>query len=104
VLTFDAADALGAEFDACVVGAGPGRHLPARSIFAARGVKVLSAGGRTAKSPVPGDPDLLAAEIAHPEHHDPTDIVAAHALGGSSHWWGGRSVPFEAVGLRRRGR
>lgn len=55
---------------------------------------VLDAGG---KQPVPGSPDILAAEIAHAGAHDPTEIVAAAALGGSSHWWGGRCLAFDHV-------
>jgi choline dehydrogenase-like flavoprotein len=94
VLTFDAG-VLDGEFDACVVGAGPAGIACALDL-SARGMKVLVLeAGR--EKPVPGNPDLLAAELTHPEHHDPTDIVAAHALGGSSHWWGGRSVPFDPV-------
>jgi choline dehydrogenase-like flavoprotein len=94
VLTYDAG-VLDTEFDACVVGAGPAGIACALDLRA-RGLKVLllEAGG---ERPVPGNPDLLAAERSHPEHHDPTDIVAAHALGGSSHWWGGRSVPFDPI-------
>lgn len=89
----DKAGVLETEFDTCVVGAGPAGIACALDL-AARGVKVLLLeAGR--ERPVPGNPDLLAAELSHPEHHDPTDIVAAHALGGSSHWWGGRSVPFD---------
>jgi choline dehydrogenase-like flavoprotein len=92
VLSFDAG-VLDAEFDACVVGAGPAGIACALDLRA-RGLKVLllEAGQ---ERPVPGNPDLLAADISHPEYHDPTNIVAAHALGGSSHWWGGRSVPFD---------
>jgi len=93
VLTTEAG-ALDAEFDACVVGAGPAGIACALDL-SSRGLKVLLLeAGR--ERPIPGNPDLLAAELSHPEHHDPTDIVAAHALGGSSHWWGGRSVPFDA--------
>lgn len=89
------ASVLETEFDACVVGAGPAGIACALDLRA-KGVRVLllEAGG---ERPVPGNPDLLAADIVHPEHHDPTNIVAAHALGGSSHWWGGRSVPFDGV-------
>jgi choline dehydrogenase-like flavoprotein len=92
VLRFDVG-VLDAEFDACVVGAGPAGIACALDLRA-RGLKVLLLeAGR--ERPVPGNPDLLAADISHPAHHDPTNIVAAHALGGSSHWWGGRSVPFD---------
>lgn len=89
------AGALDGEYDVCVVGAGPAGIACALDLSAC-GVKVLLLeAGR--EKPVPGNPDLLAAELSHPQHHDPTDIVAAHALGGSSHWWGGRSVPFDAA-------
>ena len=94
MLTFDAG-VLDAEFDACVVGAGPAGIACALDLNA-RGLKVLLLeAGR--EKPVPGNPDLLAADLSHPEHHDPTDLVAAHALGGSSHWWGGRSAPFDSA-------
>jgi choline dehydrogenase-like flavoprotein len=94
VLTFNAG-VLDTEFDACVVGAGPAGIACALDLGAS-GLKVLLLeAGR--EKPVPGEPDLLAAELSHPEHHDPTDIVAAHALGGSSHWWGGRSVPLDPL-------
>lgn len=81
------------EFDVCVVGAGPAGLACALDCHDA-GLKtlLLEAGG---ERPVPGDPDVLAAEIAHPAFHDPTSITAAQALGGSTHWWGGRSVPFD---------
>lgn len=94
MLTRDAG-VLETEFDACVVGAGPAGIACALDLRA-KGLKVLllEAGD---ERPVPGNPDLLAADIVQPAHHDPTNIVAAHALGGSSHWWGGRSVPFDAV-------
>ena len=65
----------------------PGGGLPER-----RRVLVLEAGSET---PVPGEPDLIAAEIADPKWHQATDIVAASALGGSSHWWCGRAVPLD---------
>ena len=94
MLTFNAG-VLNAEFDACVVGAGPAGIACALDLNTA-GFKVLVLeAGR--EKPVPGNPDLLAADVLHPEHHDPSDIIAAHALGGSSHWWGGRSVPFDPV-------
>lgn len=94
MLSFDPGS-LDGEFDACIMGAGPAGIACALDL-SAHGLKVLllEAG---AEKPVPGNPDLLAAERSHPEHHDPTDIVAAHALGGSSHWWGGRSVPFDPI-------
>lgn len=90
--------ALESEFDVCVVGAGPAGLACAFDLHDA-GLKValLEAGGAT---PIPGEPDVRAAEITHPEFHDPVDIVAASALGGSTHWWGGRSIPFDAADFR----
>ena len=92
MLTF-AAGVLDAEFEACIVGAGPA-GLACALDLTQRGVRVLvlEAGG---ERPVPGDPDLLAAEILHAEFHDPPADGAASALGGRSHWWGGRSAPLD---------
>jgi choline dehydrogenase-like flavoprotein len=58
---------------------------------------MLEAGG---EGPVPGNPDILAAQIDDDACHDPTEIVAASALGGTSHWWGGRAVPFDPIDFR----
>ena len=55
---------------------------------------LLEAGG---ERPIPGEPDILAAEIAQPAWHDPANIISAAALGGTSHWWGGRAVPFDVA-------
>ncbi|MEJ0059605.1 MAG: FAD-dependent oxidoreductase [Terricaulis sp.] len=91
-------DCLDHEFDVCVVGAGPaGLACALKAHDAGLSVLVLEAGD---KRPVPGDPDVLAADIVHAGFHDPTEIVAASALGGSSHWWGGRCMPFDEVDFR----
>ncbi|MES1200949.1 MAG: GMC oxidoreductase [Pseudomonadota bacterium] len=91
-------DALSEQYDVCVVGAGPaGIACALRAYDRGLRVLVLEAGGKT---PVPGDPDVLAAEISHPQFHDSTDIAAASALGGSSHWWGGRCAPFDIADFR----
>jgi len=92
------ASALDQEFDVCVIGAGPAGLACAFDLHDA-GFKValLEAGG---ERPIAGEPDVRAAEIAHPEFHDPVDIVAASALGGSTHWWGGRSIPFDPADFR----
>ncbi len=90
--------ALEGEFDVCVVGAGPAGLACAFDCHDA-GLKtlLLEAGGET---PVPGEPDILAADIADSAWHDPTSITAAHALGGSTHWWGGRSVQLDPADFR----
>ncbi len=83
------------DYDVCIVGAGPAGiacALGARD----RGLRVLmlEAG---AERPIPGVPDVLAADIAHADSHDPPDIVSASALGGASHWWGGRTVALDPI-------
>jgi hypothetical protein len=92
------AGALNQAYDVCIVGAGPAGLACAFSCHD-RGMRVLvlDAGGRR---PVPGTPDLLAAEIVNPNAHDPVEIISASALGGSSHWWGGRSVPMDETDMR----
>jgi len=90
--------ALNGAYDVCVVGAGPAGLACAFDLHdAGLRVLLLEAGG---ERPVPGEPDVRAAEIAHPAFHDPVDIVAASALGGSTHWWGGRCVPFDESDFR----
>ncbi len=92
------ASALDADYDVCVIGAGPAGLACAFDLHdAGLRVLLLEAGG---EQPVPGEPDVRAAEIAHPDCHDPIDIVAASALGGSTHWWGGRSIPFDPADFR----
>ncbi len=94
-----APDVLAGEFDVCIVGAGPA-GLACAFACHDRGLKVLvlDAGG---ERPVPGNPDILAAEIANTKAHDPVELVAASALGGTAHWWGGRCVPLDPVDFRK---
>jgi len=90
--------ALDRAYDVCIVGAGPAGLACAFDCHDA-GLKtlVLEAGGH---NPIPGAPDILAADISDPAWHDPISIVAASALGGTSHWWGGRCVPLDAADFR----
>lgn len=85
-------------FDVCIVGAGPAGLACAFDCHDA-GLKtlLLEAGG---ENPAPGEPDILAAEISDDAWHDPTTITSAAALGGSTHWWGGRSVPLDPADFR----
>jgi choline dehydrogenase-like flavoprotein len=90
--------AFDADYDVCVIGAGPAGLACAFDCHdGGLRVLVLEAGG---ERPAPGVPDVRAAEILHPDFHDPVDIVAASALGGSTHWWGGRSVPLDEADFR----
>lgn len=91
-------DAFGASYDVCIVGAGPA-GIACALRCQRRGLRTLliEAGG---ERPVPGHPDIIAADIAEPQWHDPPDIISAAALGGTSHWWGGRSVPLDPVDFR----
>jgi choline dehydrogenase-like flavoprotein len=90
--------ALDNAFDVCIVGAGPAGLACAFDCHDA-GLKtlLLEAGG---ENPVPGEPDILAAEINDSAWHDPTTITSASALGGSTHWWGGRGVPLDPADFR----
>jgi choline dehydrogenase-like flavoprotein len=89
------AAALDADYDVCVVGAGPAGLACGFSCHD-QGLRVLmlEAGGAR---PAARAPDILAAEVADPKWHDPVDLVSACALGGTSHWWGGRAVPLDPV-------
>lgn len=90
---FASSEAAQAFHDVCIIGSGPAGLATAISLHG-RGLRVLllDAGGR---HPVPGSPDVIAAQIEHPNAHWPTELTAAAALGGSSHWWGGRLVQFD---------
>lgn len=88
-------DALDASYDVCVVGSGPaGLACALRCVERGLRTLMIEAGGARA---TPGQPDVLAADIGDPTSHDPTNITSAAALGGTSHWWGGRSVPFDPI-------
>lgn len=94
-MAFVTRDALDSDYDVCIVGAGPAGIAGAlRCHDLGLRTLLLEAGKHT---PTPGQPDILAADIANSRYHDPTSITSAAALGGTSHWWGGRSVPFDAA-------
>lgn len=86
-------------YDLCVVGAGPAGLAVA---FGAhdRGMRVLvlEAGGQ---SPSFASRPMLAAEISDPATHAPVEVATTPALGGTSHLWGGRAVPFDPVDFAR---
>lgn len=89
------ADCLEKTFDVCVVGSGPAGLATAFGCHArGLGVLVIEAGGRMA---APATATLGMPEIAAPEWHAGSDLTSCAALGGTSHWWGGRTMPLDPV-------
>ena len=78
-----------------MIGAGPS-GLAAAFGCHDRGLRVLviEAGG---KKPTQRVAAIVRAEITSPTFHAPVEIASCAALGGTSHWWGGRSVPLDPV-------
>lgn len=79
----------------CVVGSGPvGLSLAVEC--ARRGIRtlLLEAGGDAA---LPQVQHLSDAQIVEPARHDDMAIAVARRLGGTSHLWGGRCLPFDPV-------
>ena len=94
------ADCLEKTYDVCIVGSGPAGLAAAFSCHA-RGldVLVLEAGGR---APAPALATLGQPGITTPEWHAGPALTSCSALGGTSHWWGGRSVPLDPVDFEDR--
>lgn len=87
-----------APHDVCVVGAGP-VGLAAALGCARRGLKVLLLeSGDVAARGAPAD----LWDGLDPARHAPPEVATCRALGGTSHWWGGRCVPLDAVDLETR--
>lgn len=84
----------------CVIGSGP-VGLSIAVECARRGVPtlLLEAGGKGALSEVQ---HLSDAERIEPARHDDMSIAVARRLGGTSHLWGGRCVPFDPVDFAAR--
>jgi len=89
-----------AQFDLCVVGAGPvGLTLALEA--AAQGLQVLVLeSGSIAPSTV--TQVYAHAQIVDEQTHAPMALATQRALGGSSWLWGGRCVPFEAIDFEAR--
>lgn len=79
----------------CIVGSGP-VGLSLAVACARRGIPTLlleSGGG----APVQAITQLSDAELIDPTRHDDMRIAVARRLGGTSHLWGGRCIPFDPV-------
>lgn len=94
------ADCLEGDFDVCVVGSGPAGLAVAFGCHA-RGLRVLviEAGGRT---PASASVTLGAPQISDPGWHAEPGLTSCAALGGTSHWWGGRTMPLDPVDFLAR--
>lgn len=81
--------------DVCIVGAGP---IGIALAFAceANGLSVLLLeSGNLRPNAVSGA--LSGATMASPESHAAMEVAVCRALGGTTHWWGGRCVAFDDV-------
>ncbi|MCH9807772.1 MAG: GMC family oxidoreductase [Alphaproteobacteria bacterium] len=89
----DAATAAARTFDLCIVGAGPaGLALALAYARSGKTTLVVEQGG---PHPSPQTDDLVGAEIVEPSTHVPLEEAISPAIGGTSHRWGGRVVPFD---------
>jgi len=86
--------------DLCVVGAGP-IGIALALAAAGQGMKVvlLESGGET---PEPAAIELGRGAIRRPHAHTQLTEANCRALGGTSHWWGGRCVPFDPIDFADR--
>lgn len=84
----------------CVVGSGP-VGLSFAVECARRGVRtlLLESGGASA---LPSVQQLSAADLVDPRRHDDMEIAVSRRLGGTSHLWGGRCLPFDPVDFHPR--
>src|SRR5271165_410969 len=88
------------ECDVCIIGSGPAGSTIARELSGTRlRVTLLESGGQT-RLP---EADALDAVESVGRHRQPDQwAVRNRILGGSSHTWGGRSAPFDAIDFEPR--
>jgi choline dehydrogenase-like flavoprotein len=83
-----------ARHDVCIIGTGP-LGLAAALSCAAKGLSVLVLeSGLEAPSAFHVG---LGRAAAAPACHTPLEEANCRALGGTSHWWGGRCLPFDPI-------
>lgn len=89
----DAAAASAKSYDLCIIGAGPaGIALALEYTASGKRALLLDLGKET---PDNTTDNLLSADLASPQTHVPVEEAVSPALGGTSHRWGGRVVPFD---------
>ena len=88
------------DHDICVLGAGP-IGLALSLSCAEHGLKVLL----LESGPLQPDAfhnDLGSGSIRNDAAHVPLEVANCRALGGTSHWWGGRCVPLDTIDFETR--
>ncbi len=88
------------DHDVCVLGAGP-IGLAFSLSCAEQGLKVLLLESGPSQ-PDAFHNDLGSGSIQHDGAHVPLETANCRALGGTSHWWGGRCVPLDTIDFESR--
>jgi len=84
----------------CVVGAGPAGLAVALALAeSGRSVLLIDSGG---ERPTSETRDLSSGHAIDPARHALSDTSLSRGLGGTSHWWGGRCVPFDDIDFNPR--
>jgi choline dehydrogenase-like flavoprotein len=84
----------------CVVGAGPVGIALALACEALGMSVLLLESGREQPQDFPAA--LTAGHVVDPERHATAEVAICRGLGGTSRWWGGRSLPFDDIDFALR--